>query len=205
MESGATRKCILIIDEYPWFRVASSLLLSRMLPTFLVLEMHPSEENLSVTGGIIDLILLGLRAPYIKGLNFLAKVRLRFPTTPVILFSDDASDQAIQIGRAHGACGFLHSSANVDDLLAAIRDVLAGKPVFPGKHTKTGKNVQFQLSPRQMEVFELLCKGYTNKEIGGVLHMSDNTVRTHISAIFNLLDVHNRTEAAALGKYLIGL
>jgi DNA-binding NarL/FixJ family response regulator len=60
------------------------------------------------------------------------------------------------------------------------------------------------LTLRQMEVLTQLCRGQTNKEIGIALQMSDNTVRTHVSAIFSLLGVRNRTEAASLAKYLLG-
>jgi DNA-binding NarL/FixJ family response regulator len=126
-----------------------------------------------------------------------------------MLLSDSIDSSIVQMARIRGAHGFIHTSVNTEDFLAAICDVLAGQLIFPDVPESEGKQIRwswqmnFKLSTRQAEVFDLLCKGMTNKEIGAKLLMTDNTVRTHVSALLKILEVRNRTEAVILGRSLL--
>lgn len=199
------RRRLLIVDGHKLYREAVSMLLSQLMPDLTVFEESGCQDDPALAAGFLDVVLLFLKSPYKQGLSKLLELRNRFPVTPVILLSEVADNKVILMARIRGANGLIHVSESTEDLLAAMHDVLAGKLVFTDEDDgkKELKPKDFQLSLRQGEVFDLLCKGMTNKEIGISLHLSDNTVRTHVSAIFDILDVRNRTEAVIIGRHLL--
>ncbi len=194
---------ILIADGHDLYREALCLLLSKMMPEAVVMGISGHRGDPLVDGTFVNLILLRHVPSTTWGFDTLRALHHRLPITPIVVLSEAIDETAIMMARTYGACGFLHASASPEDLRSAIHDVLAGRPVFPGESHRTAKAVNFPLSRRQAEVLDLLCKGMTNKEIGSRLNMSDNTVRTHVAAIFDILGVRNRTEAAMLGRNLL--
>ncbi len=192
---------ILIIDGHELYREALSLLLSRLMPRKVVIQMSEPGDSFALDAASINLVLLNLKAPYMEGLARLRILRQRLVATPVILLSEIMDTKVARMARALGANAFVYASITPEDLAATINEVLSGKLIYPEELMIT-RNADFQLSPRQLEVLDLLCKGMTNKEIGTRLDIGDNTVRTHVAAIFDILEVRNRTEAAMLGKQL---
>jgi two-component system, NarL family, nitrate/nitrite response regulator NarL len=196
--------CLAIIGGHELWREAICTLLSRMMPNAMI--FGASDENDPVfSAGNVNLVIFCLSPPYLKGLERLLKLRHRFQAVPLILISDAEDNIAALAMRVRGANGFLRASASIEELWAMISDALSGKLNFPLSNQEFSGEAKLSLTPRQLEVFVLLCQGRTNKEIGSRLCMSDNTVRTHVSAIFDLLGVRNRTEAAVLGRNLIGI
>ncbi len=194
---------ILIADGYDLYREALCLLLSKMMPQAVVLGVSGHRGDPLIDAAFVNLILLRHVPSTTWGFDTLRALHHRLPITPIVVLSEAMDDAVVMMARTYGACGFLHASASPEDLRSAINDVLAGRPVFPGESDGATKALSFQLSRRQAEVLDLLCKGMTNKEIGSRLNMSDNTVRTHVAAIFDILGVRNRTEAAMLGRNLL--
>lgn len=203
------KRIFLVVGGHTLYRESISLLLSRIFPNSAVLEEASHENSHYKKMVSVDLILLCMTPPYLRSLLALPKLRRRFPKGMVLLLCDVIDRRIIQMARIRGAHGFIHTSENTDDLISSIRALLAGKLIFPdapesdGKQIRWGWQMNFKLSPKQAEVFDLLCKGMTNKEIGVKLSMSDNTVRTHVSALLKILDVRNRTEAVILGHSLM--
>ncbi len=193
---------ILIADSYDLYREALCLLLSKIMPDAVVLGIGGQRSDPLPGAAFVNLIWLRHVPSTTWGFDTLRTLHRRLPITPIVVLSEAMDDAVIMMSRTYGACGFLHASASPEDLQSAIYDVLAGRPVFPGESRGT-KVMNFQLSRRQAEVLDLLCRGMTNKEIGSRLNMSDNTVRTHVAAIFDILGVRNRTEAAMLGRNLL--
>ncbi len=198
-----TRTCILIADEYALSREALCLWLVRVLPDATVLQVSSSEERFTCKPECLSLILFVLRQPYANGFAMLQVFRTRFPYTPVVLMADIVDARLLTMARAHGVSGLFQTSGNPEELLEVLRLALEGKPVLPIELCTVGTHGECKFSPRQAEVLELLCEGMSNKEIAAVLNMSGNTVRTHVSAIFNILGVRNRTEAVIAGRRMI--
>ncbi len=184
------------------WRESLCLLLSRMFPNAVIFEAADETDPVFRTS-IVNLIVFCLSPPYLKGLGQLLVLRRHFSLTPVVMISDVQDNLADTVVRTHNANAFLRSSASADDIFATIAGILGGRQIYPQPSQGKKKVAAFPLSSRQMEVFSLLCKGMTNKEIGIVLSLSNNTVRTHVSAIFDMLGVRNRTEAATIGNQLI--
>ena len=101
---------------------------------------------------------------------------------------------------ANGAVGALMKDTATDDLVSAIRAIVAGKRVIPARLQKlvAEDNPLFSLSDRQLEILTSVARGLSNAEIARQLNLSEITIKKHLSSIFEHLGVSNRTEAAAL-------
>ncbi len=195
--------CIVVADEHALSREAICLLLSRVLPRAMVLELAPGQRDIRLAPCATSLLLFGMRPPYLKSLHTMSRLRSSFPHTPMVLLSEDLDQRVIQMARARGADGRFHTAGSAEDLLVVMKDTLAGKPCFPPARPGEARYADYRFTPRQVEVLDLLCQGKSNKEIGAALSLSDNTVRTHVAAIFTILGARNRTEAVMSGRYLI--
>jgi DNA-binding NarL/FixJ family response regulator len=202
-------RSILIIGGQTLFREAMCKLLSGLFPHAVVFDVPNSENSSNKNIDEVDLMLLCMTPPYLTSLLALPKLRRRFPTSRILILSDVIDSRIVQMARIRGAHCFVHTSENTQYLIDSMLDTLAGKLIFPdipesdGKQIRWSWQMNFKLSTRQAEVFDLLCKGMTNKEIGAKLLMTDNTVRTHVSALLKILEVRNRTEAVILGRSLL--
>ncbi len=195
--------CILVADAHTLGREALCLWLKRVLPDASVFEVASGGEEFACTPDCLNLILFALRQPYHTGFSMLQDLRSRFPITPVVLLSNVIDDGIVSMARAHGVSGLFQTSDSTRELLGAMRAALEGMPAASIELCAIAAHGGFKFSPRQMEVLRLLCRGKSNKEIAAELDLSSNTVRTHITAIFNILGVRNRTEAVISGRYLI--
>ena len=105
-----------------------------------------------------------------------------------------------------GALGYLLKDSSPDDLLHAIRSVYRGNLVLPQDLAQTLMQPQpaavalDQLTERETDVLRLLAQGQSNQEIARNLHISDTTVRSHVSNILMKLGVSNRTQAALVAR-----
>lgn len=159
-------------------------------------------------GHIFDLILLDLGLPGVDGFSCLRTFRHHYPTMPVVILS--AYDDAYTVNKAMkcGAASFVPKAYSSERLLAALREVLSGR-VFPpdllpatfvaiSPHTLNGGKAEpsdFGLSERQAEVLGLMACGKSNRDIAGLLGLSEGTVKIHLTAIFKALGVSSRTQA----------
>lgn len=195
--------CVLVADEHALNREAICLLLSRALPHARVFELVPEQRAFDLGCCTGSLVLFGMRPPYLKSVNALSALRARFPHSPILLLADGLDATIVEMARARGADGLFHTTGSVEDLLTAIQDTLLGRCGFPPAPRGDARHADYRFTPRQIEVLDLLCQGKSNKEIGAALNLSDNTVRTHVAAIFNVLGARNRTEAVVSGRHLI--
>ena len=160
----------------------------------------------------IDMMILDLMLPGTKGQTFLPVVRRRFPTVPVVILSalDDA-DTVSRVMKA-GASGFVSKAGSSNELLDALRAVLAGEIYLPAKlreltsRSETaqaeGKTLgqRFGLTAAQARVLDLLTEGRGNRQIAELLGLTEGTVKIHVSAIMKAMGVSNRSEAALMAS-----
>ncbi len=204
-EYVSEQRCILVVgeDDYMLEREAMCLLLARLLPDAMVFETFPDHKKFASMARPAGLLFFDFRPPYLKALSRVREMRRNFPGKPLVLLTDEMGAKVVGKVLTHGVAGIVHTSSEPDDMLATIRSALDGKPCLPREKRKKARPLDYSFSPRQSEVLGLLCEGKSNKEIAAVLKMSGNTVRTHISAIFNILGVRNRTEAVIFGRRMI--
>jgi DNA-binding NarL/FixJ family response regulator len=146
----------------------------------------------------LDLVLLDYHLPDFTGLQAIDVFAREHPSLPIVMLSGSVNPRIMQEVMARGASAFVTKSGMSEELLSVIRLVLAG-----GVHVPKVSNdpcvpaapALLPLTPRQEEVLQLLLDGYTNKEMGRVLSVSEETVKNHVSSILRTFGVSTRTQA----------
>jgi DNA-binding NarL/FixJ family response regulator len=143
-----------------------------------------------------DVVVLDLRMHGMNGLDTLRALRDEFKGVRVLVFSNYAKGEEIFQAMKAGAAGFVLKEMPLDRLLDAIRVVHRGEQYMPPEvATRVGERMLAQLSPRELEVLQLLGGGLSNKEIGARLGVVEGTVKIHVANIFGKLRVSDRTQA----------
>lgn len=159
-------------------------------------------------GLVFDLILLDLGLPGIDGLSCLKTFRQRYPAMPVVILSAYDDTSTVTKAMKCGAAAFVSKSSSGERLLEVLREVLAGRVVVhdlsvvpaatTSPHSPIGGDAEpadFGLTERQAEVLGLMVSGRSNRDIAGLLGLSEGTVKIHLTAIFKALGVSSRTQA----------
>jgi len=146
----------------------------------------------------INLILMDLSMPGMDGVHSLAMVRRIAPATPLVIISATEDEQTIQAAIQVGASGYIPKSSSLSVIQSAIRMVLDGGIYLPPHimnlvQSQDAKSTD--LTPRQIEVLSLLAQGLSNKCIAREMKVVEGTVKQHVHAIFEQLDLSNRTQA----------
>jgi DNA-binding NarL/FixJ family response regulator len=147
-----------------------------------------------------DLLVLDYAMPGIKGWTLLKRVRRVQAGLPVVLLTGSDDPRLAREALAHGARGFVHKSADPDDMIAAFRAAIVdGEPAV----VERGQSLQqlgarFGLTAREEDVLAALSRGLSLAEIGSDLQISRQTVKSHVHNLYLKLDVHNRLEAVRL-------
>jgi two-component system, NarL family, nitrate/nitrite response regulator NarL len=205
---------LLIVDDHPVLRDGLAALLAQAGPDTAVLQARDAREGLALVESHpdLDLIILDLAMPGMKGLQALTEFGRKRPDLPVIVLSSSEDPRDVRQALASGALGYVPKSASQQVLLSAVRLVLNGDlyipPLILGEPSSAverrsdgaGHNSRRLLTTRQVEILVLLSEGKPNKTIAATLTLSEKTVKAHISAIFKTLNVVNRTQAAVAGR-----
>jgi two-component system, NarL family, nitrate/nitrite response regulator NarL len=188
---------ILLIDDHPLFRAGFHAMLSQHLPGIVIVGTGSIAEAQTVltNDDQIALVLLDVHLPDGDGFEGLRTISARFPTVACVIISGDEHEGMAAQALALGASGFIPKSLAVDDTVAAVQQVLDGGVFVPTSARPTGGGDRPTLTLRQLEVVTMLGQGLANKEIAQQLNVAERTVKAHISAVFELLSVRNRTEA----------
>lgn len=180
---------LLLVDDHRIFLDGLSLALAPLCPNLHIqTAQNAAEAETCLRQDDFDLILLDLRLPDVAGLDLLQRWQQQGRLTPVAILSASDSSLDAQAALAAGALGFIPKSADSDALRQAVTRVLLGETLpAPGASDKP------QLTPRQREILLLLADGLPNKAISRQLGLSEDTVKTHLKALFQEFDVHTRT------------
>lgn len=194
---------VLIVDDHPFFSEGLATALRHSgSARFVELAATVTEARQKLRQyPDIDLILLDLMLPDAAGLTLIRGLTEAGLPIPVIVVSSREDEGVIRSARAAGAQGFLAKSAGARELKIMIETVMRGDLWFPDlgqPHCDAGT----PLTPRQLEVLELLSAGLPNKRICQELELTEHTVKTHLKAIYASLQVHNRTECVMLAREL---
>lgn len=198
---------ILLADDHPVVRDGLFAILSTQPDFEVVGEAGDGRSAVQLVQELQpDLILLDLEMPEMDGVETLQTLRADNPDVRVIVFTAFDTDERILTAVQAGAQGYLLKGAPRQELFNAIRVVHSGgsllQPVVASKLlrqvSQDPEPVVEALTPRELEVLELLAQGLQNKEIAVQLVISERTVKFHVSAILNKLNVGNRTEAVAV-------
>jgi DNA-binding NarL/FixJ family response regulator len=192
---------ILIVDDHPLFRAGFHAVLEQSDLEAGVLSVSSVPEALQALqrDSDIGLVLLDIHLRGDDGFKALKTVGERFPTTACIMISGDEQPGVASRAISAGASGFIPKSFTADEMIAAIRKVLAGD-VFTPAPASLAPAEPSGLTLRQLEVISMLGRGFSNKEIARALDVAERTVKAHVSAVFEALNVRNRTQAVLVAQ-----
>lgn len=202
---------VLLIDDHALFRVGLLELLERR-GIEVIDAVGDCEVGLRLARDCApDVVLLDLRMPGLGGLEVLRRMRAEGIEQRVAMLTTSTDERDLIGSLQAGANGYLLKDMEPDELIAALRDILAGETVVAKELTgalvravreeKTApeKEPRFSdLTPREMEILCRLAAGLSNKGIGRALGISDGTVKLHVKAILRKLEVRSRVEAAVI-------
>jgi DNA-binding NarL/FixJ family response regulator len=203
---------LLIADDHPLYRLALTQAVRGVLPDATIAEAQdmPGVQQALAAVPDTDLVLLDLHMPGSHGLMGLASLRAEHPGVAVVMISAHEDPATIRRALAYGAAGWLTKRADLGELQAGIRAVLACEEWLPpalravvaatapepGDRETAAKLAT--LSPQQFKVLIRVAEGRLNKQIADDLGIQERTVKAHMSAIFEKLGVRNRTQAGVL-------
>jgi len=197
---------VLIADDHPVVRQGLAVLLEVQDDITLVGEASTGPEAVQQTRQHApDVLLLDLKLPEIDGLGVLSELAAEQTSTRVLVLTSAAGPSTPGLALQAGAAGFLYKDVDPDALVRAIRSVHDGQTVLAPEAASLvaarpagGARGISALTAREREVLELLAAGHSNREIARTLHVSEKTVKTHVSAVLAKLGVADRTQAALL-------
>jgi DNA-binding NarL/FixJ family response regulator len=154
-----------------------------------------------------DVVVMDIRMPVRDGLSATRALMTATPRPRVLVLTTFDLDEVVDDAIAAGADGFLLKRATPDELVAGIRTVAAGDAVlspsvtrrlFDAYAARTGTDDprSARLTEREASVLRALARGQSNTEIAGSLHLSVETVKTHVKHVLTKLEVRDRTQAA---------
>jgi DNA-binding NarL/FixJ family response regulator len=204
---------VLMIDDHAMVREGTRLLIAQQELGCELLEAGTWAEaqRLLASTPDVDWVLLDLALPDVNGMQALADLRAQHSGIPVIVLSSNEDRTVVLECINRGAMGFIAKASSGAVLADALRVVFAGgvylPPAIVGQSTPPRAPSQgvmaatrdelarLGLTPRQIEVLELMVQGLSNKLIAQRLQLAEPTVKTHVAAGLRALNVRNRTQA----------
>jgi two-component system, NarL family, response regulator LiaR len=195
---------VLLVDDHPVVRQGLRALLSTQEGIDVVGEAEDGDAAVAAAERLSpDVVLMDVVMPGTDGVEALRRICERRSQTRVVMLTSYADERRAMEAVDAGASGFLLKDASPRDVVAAIRAAHRGEAVLhPSVAAKLLAErrrppaAHADLTARELEVLRLIAGGLQNKQIAAELHVSEKTVKTHVSAILRKLDVADRTQAA---------
>jgi DNA-binding NarL/FixJ family response regulator len=200
---------VLIADDHPLVLGALRQAVSGAIPD---VKIHEANDFESLAAALekrpdMDLVLLDLTMPGVRGFSGLLFLRSERPGVPVIVVSANEDRAVMRHCIEFGAAAYIPKSLDVETMRAAIRKVLEGgqwtppdldMSAQPNREASALVRRLSSLTPQQVRVLMMLSQGLLNKQIAYELGVSEATVKAHVSAILQKLGVESRTQAVIL-------
>ncbi len=209
---------VLLVDDHRMFREGIRKRLEEEADMTVVGEAASAEEAVSQVRQLSpDVVVLDIRLPGVTGVEVARRLREERPKIRILVLSGYDFDQYVRAMVRVGINGYMVKDSPQDDLVHAIREVAAGGAVLPSQiaskvlrqrsmsSASARAGLLAELTPREIEVVELMHNGLRNIDIAIRLSISPRTVENHVGSIFAKLGAASRAEAIrmALEKNLI--
>ena len=209
---GAVKPAIrvMIADDHPIVCLGLATMIDSQPDMTVVAQASNGREAVEMfTQHTPDVTLIDLRMPEMSGVDAIKAIRARHPGAVFIVLTTYQGDEDIHKAMAAGAQGYLLKGMPHDDLLEAIRRVKGGSQYLPPsvRSSLANRLPSSELSPRELQILELIVKGLSNKQIADRLGITEGTVKWHVNAILGRMNVSDRTQAAvaALNRGIVQL
>ncbi|WP_157155141.1 MULTISPECIES: response regulator transcription factor [unclassified Diaminobutyricimonas] len=194
---------VLVADDHPIVRGGIVAMLQAADDVEVVGQATTGLEAVALAAELEpDVVLMDLRMPELDGDEATSRILAAQPDVRVVVLTTYESDASILTAIEAGASGYLLKAAPQEELLAGIRSVARGEvalaPSIAALLVNRVKQPAPTLSPRELEVLQLVAQGHSNPDIARQLFLSEATVKTHLLHVFEKLGVNDRTRAVTL-------
>ncbi|MEQ9670635.1 response regulator transcription factor [Coleofasciculus sp. G2-EDA-02] len=206
---------ILLVEDDELFRLGLSTRLQQEPGLEIVAEAVDGETAVELTNQYLpDVVLLDVGLPGIGGVEACRQIKQQHPELPILVLTSHSQKPLIERLIAAGASGYCLKGIEAEVLILALRSVAVGASWWDKTSTNeiraavgeqtpevaqsTDESPANPLTQREQEILALIAAGKSNQEIGELLHIATGTVRVHVHAILQKLDVRDRTQAAVL-------
>ena len=203
---------VLIADDHPVFRGGLRTLFSTVPEIEVTGEATTGDEAIEQALALQpDVVLMDIRMPNTNGIEATQRIHSSAPQIGIVMLSMLEDDDSIFAAMRYGARGYVLKGAQQDDIIRAIRAVAQGDALFSpsiahrlpdyfASQAKGPDQLFPKLTPRELEVLNLIARRYTNGEIADILSLSGKTVRNHVSNVLSKLQVADRAQAILRAK-----
>lgn len=204
---------ILIIDDHQLFIDGIRQIVNSLDDDVDIIEANSAGDAMQHMESInnLDLVLLDLHMPGLDGTSIIRYQRTQATCFPIVIISGDDDPQTIQSVIDSGIMGFIPKSYSGKKLLSALRTVLDGEIYIPKIKNTPDSDCYYDhscnnvangsgITRRQLQVLELLASGHSNKKVSRILFLTENTVKSHVSALFRALEASSRTECVNIAR-----
>lgn len=211
---------VLVADDHDLFRVGLASALAAYEDIEVVAQASGGKMAVRLATELRpDVILMDLRMPNLDGLEATTKILKADPSARVVVLTVAAGEADVTAAITAGASGYVIKDAPIDDVISAIRAAVSGTAWLSPRaaravldrmrreHVQAGPALETrgdQLSPRELEVLELVARGLDNNKIATELCISPRTAKNHVSSILSKLGVTNRIQAAVYWRRGLG-
>ncbi|MCR8629809.1 response regulator [Paenibacillus radicis (ex Xue et al. 2023)] len=209
---------LLLADDHAIVRKGLQVFLGTLPDLELVGEAVNGQDTLDKVGDLApDIVLIDLNMPVLNGIEATKRLKITHPNVKVIVLTSFSDQDHVLPAIRAGAKGYLLKDIEPEELVRAIRRVYEGHvelhseaagqlmnhvaaPELLDASSRDGLSSQgrspFMLTPREQEVLRHIASGMSNKEISEALHITEKTVKTHVSHVLDKLGMTDRTQAA---------
>jgi DNA-binding NarL/FixJ family response regulator len=192
---------VLVVEDHFLARLALTTLLGDQRDIKVVATATSGREAIALHASHRpDVTLMDLRLPELDGFAAIAEICRATPDARILVLSNYESEEDVHRALSAGAKGYLKKDATGEILVEAIRRVDQGQRYLPPSVAErlSERSEESPLTPRELQVLDLIFKGLANKEIGETLSLTPGTVRIYVSNILAKLGVERRTEAVSV-------
>lgn len=213
MTENLTPDSVLIVDDHSLVRDGLRTILHANFPDCQIFEASGLDEATAILRevGEVDLVLLDLNMPDVDRMSGLEYLRSEFPSTPVVMITGAADQAVMRDALAAGATGFIPKSMKREAILEALEQIMLGEIYVPeiallgidSARSRQDEEIHARidsLTPQQRIVLGHLVNGKLNKQIAHELDVSMTTVKAHVSAVLQKMNVFSRTQAVIMAN-----
>jgi DNA-binding NarL/FixJ family response regulator len=192
---------VMSVDDHPLIREGIAAIINNQSDMTLIASVSTGADGIKSFSDLQpDVTLVDLRLPDLSGIEVIIAIRAQNPGARLIVLTTFEGDVEMQRALKAGASGYLLKNMPAKQIVDTVRAVHAGKRVIPPQIAmQIAEHVAEEaLSQRELEVLRHVAEGNRNRDIGELLHISEETVKVHLKHVMEKLGASDRTQAVAI-------